>query len=70
MLYSYLILQFQVPSHFLPVVQDTLREFFKSIRDGKDAESSWKKQIYKVIARYDEPIPEYFKTREFLHQLE
>ena len=29
-----------------------------------------KKQIYKIIARYDEPIPEYFKTQEFLKQLE
>ena len=60
----------QVPDHFLPVVEATLREFFVAVRDGKDAESSWKKQIYKVIARYDEPIPEYFKTQEFLKQLE
>jgi hypothetical protein len=52
------------------VVEVTLREFFISIRDGKDEESSWKKQIYKVIQRYDEPIPEYFKTPEFLKQLE
>ena len=51
------------------VVEATLREFFVAVRDGKDAESSWKKQIYKVIARYDEPIPEYFKTQEFLKQL-
>ena len=47
-----------------------MREFFVSIREGKDAESSWKKQIYKIIARYDEPIPEHFKTKEFLMQLE
>ena len=52
------------------MVQSTLREFFVSLRDGKDAESSWKKQIYKVIQRFDEDIPEYFKTQEFLKQLE
>lgn len=60
----------QVPEHFLPVVTVALREFFNSIQAGKDAESSWKKQIYKIIQRYDEPIPEYFKTPEFLKQLE
>ena len=61
---------FQVPEHFLPVVTCALREFFNSIQAGKDAESSWKKQIYKIINRYDEAIPEYFKTPEFLKQLE
>ena len=61
---------FQVPNHFLPVVQTTLQEFFAAIRDEKDKESSWKKQIYKIIARYDEPIPDYFKTAEFLKRLE
>jgi len=60
----------EVPDHFLPVTEHTLREFVNSIRVGKDAEPSWKKQIYKIIARYDEPIPDYFKTQEFLQQLE
>jgi len=60
----------EVPDHFLPVVEATLREFLNSIKLGKDAEPSWKKQIYKIIARFDEPIPEYFKTQEFLQQLE
>lgn len=59
-----------MPEHFLPVLNVTLREFFNSIQAGKDAESSWKKQIYKIIARFDEQIPEYFKTPEFLKQLE
>ena len=59
-----------MPDHFLPVVQTTLQEFFAAIRDEKDKESSWKKQIYKIIARYDEPIPDYFKTPEFLKRLE
>merc|ERR1719412_2654875 len=53
----------EVPDHFLPVVVISLREFFSSIQTGKDTESSWKKQIYKIIARYDEPVPEYFKTQ-------
>jgi len=60
----------EVPDHFLPVIEAALREFMNSIKCGKDAEPSWKKQIYKIIARYDEPIPEYFKTQEFLTQLE
>jgi hypothetical protein len=54
----------------LPVLNVTLREFFNSVQAGKDAESSWKKQIYKIIARFDEQIPDYFKTPEFLKQLE
>ena len=61
---------FQIPEHFLPVVKIAFCEFFNAIQHGKDAESSWKKQIYKIIQRYDEPIPEYFKTPEFLKQLE
>eukprot|EP00090_Calanus_glacialis_P046987 TRINITY_DN9510_c0_g1_i1.p1 TRINITY_DN9510_c0_g1~~TRINITY_DN9510_c0_g1_i1.p1 ORF type:complete len:906 (-),score=219.41 TRINITY_DN9510_c0_g1_i1:1251-3563(-) len=60
----------EVPDHFLPVIEAALREFMNSIKCGKDAEPSWKKQIYKIIARYDESIPEYFKTQEFLQQLE
>jgi len=60
----------EVPDHFIPVVEATLREFLNSIKVGKDLEPSWKKQIYKIIARYDETIPEYFKTSEFLQQLE
>ena len=63
-------LSFQIPEHFLPVVKIAFCEFFNAIQLGKDAESSWKKQIYKIIQRYDEPIPEYFKTPEFLKQLE
>lgn len=60
----------EVPDHFCPVVEATLREFFNAIQMGRDSEPSWKKQIYKIIARYDEPIPDYFKTEDFLRQLE
>lgn len=60
----------EVPDHYVNVIEATLREFHTSIRLGKDAEPSWKKQIYKIIARFDEPIPDYFKTPEFLQQLE
>merc|ERR1719350_264873 len=60
----------EVPQHFLPVVEMALREFFLSVQSGKDTEASWKKQIYKIIQRYDESIPENFKTPEFLRSLE
>lgn len=60
----------QVPSNFRFVVEQTLREFFKAIQEGRDAEQSWKKSIYKVISRLDDPVPEYFKSPNFLEQLE
>lgn len=60
----------QIPEHFRYVVEQTLREFFKAIQEQKDQEQSWKKAIYKVIARLDEPVPEYFKSPTFLEQLE
>lgn len=60
---------FQVPSNFRFVVEQTLKEFFKAIQGGKDTEQSWKKSIYKVISRLDDPVPEYFKTPNFLQQL-
>ena len=60
----------QVPPRFRWVVEQTLKEFFKAVQLGKDADPSWKKQIYKVIARLDDYVPEYFKTQAFLEQLE
>ncbi|XP_057371372.1 homeobox protein prospero-like [Daphnia carinata] len=60
----------EVPSPFVFVVSETLREFFKAIQAGKDAEPSWKKAIYKIIARLDEQVPEYFRTPNFLEHLE
>lgn len=62
--------RFQVPPNFRYVVEQTLREFFRAIQGGKDAEQSWKKSIYKVISRLDDPVPEYFKSPNFLEQLE
>ncbi|ODM93781.1 Homeobox protein prospero [Orchesella cincta] len=60
-----------VPTNFRFVVEQTLREFFKSVQAGKDSEQSWKKAIYKqIIARLDDPVPEYFKSPNFLEQLE
>nr|CAD7575542.1 unnamed protein product [Timema californicum] len=64
------LLQLQVPSNFRYVVEQTLREFFKAIQGGKDTEQSWKKSIYKIISRLDDPVPEYFKSPNFLEQLE
>ncbi|XP_033228612.1 homeobox protein prospero isoform X2 [Belonocnema kinseyi] len=60
----------QVPGNFRYVVEQTLKEFFKAIQGGKDSEQSWKKSIYKVISRLDDPVPEYFKSPNFLEQLE
>ena len=60
----------QVPVNFRYVVEQTLREFYKSIQGGKDTEQSWKKSIYKIISRLDDPVPEYFKSPNFLEQLE
>jgi len=37
---------------------------------GKDNEQSWKKAIYKIISRLDDSVPEYFKSSNFLEQLE
>lgn len=47
-----------------------MKEFFKSVQQGKDSEQSWKKAIYKIIARLDDSVPEYFKSPTFLDQLE
>ncbi|XP_054265011.1 homeobox protein prospero isoform X2 [Macrosteles quadrilineatus] len=60
----------EVPPNFRYVVEQTLKEFFKAIQSGKDTEQSWKKSIYKIISRMDDPVPEYFKSPNFLEQLE
>ncbi|ESO85421.1 hypothetical protein LOTGIDRAFT_183824 [Lottia gigantea] len=62
--------QLEVPDSFRRCAQCSLREFFRSIISGKDAEPSWKKAIYKVIARLDESLPEYFKSPNWMEQLE
>lgn len=51
-------------------MEQTLREFYKAVQVGKDSDPSWKKQIYKVISRLDDYVPDYFKTQTFLEQLE
>lgn len=61
---------FQAPETFRYVVESTLREFFKALVAGKDSEQSWKKSIYKIIARMDDNVPEYFKSPNFLESLE
>jgi hypothetical protein len=60
----------KVPENFRYVSEQTLREFFKAVQSGKDTEQSWKKAIYKIIARLDDNVPEYFKSPNFLEQLE
>ena len=66
---TYKFITFQVPDNFRLTVQATLREFFKSIQAEKDQEQSWKKAIYKIIARLDDAIPEYFKSSNWMEQL-
>lgn len=61
--------QIEVPDNFRMVVQATYREFFKSVMANKDTEPSWKKAIYKVIARMDDVLPEYFKSPNWMDQL-
>ena len=51
------------------MVQAALREFYVSVAAEKDREQSWKKSIYKVIARLDEVVPDYFKSSNWLEQL-
>ncbi|GFN99110.1 homeobox protein prospero [Plakobranchus ocellatus] len=58
-----------VPPNFLVATQAALREFFKSVQANKDAEPSWKKAIYKIIARMDETLPDFFKAPNWMEQL-
>lgn len=60
----------QLPEVFRQVVEETLRHFFDAIYTGKDSEQSWKKTIYKLIARLDQEVPERFKSADFSEQLE
>lgn len=61
--------QIEVPDNFRLVIQATLREFYKSVVACKDSEPSWKKAIYKIIARMDDSLPEYFKSPNWMDQL-
>ncbi|KAK7505549.1 hypothetical protein BaRGS_00003294, partial [Batillaria attramentaria] len=61
--------QIEAPESFRVTVESTLREFFRAIFNKKDLESSWKKAIYKVIARMDEQLPEFFKAPNWMDQL-
>lgn len=60
----------QLPEVFRQVVEETLRHFFDAIHTKKDQEQSWKKAIYKLIARLDQEVPEVFKTDAFNEHLE
>lgn len=61
--------QIEVPENFRITIQATLREFYIAVVGNKDAEPSWKKPIYKIIARMDDIIPEYFKSPNWMDQL-
>ncbi|NWU93530.1 PROX2 protein, partial [Upupa epops] len=60
---------FEVPGHFLEVASLTLREFFSAVRAGKDSDPSWKKPIYKIIAKLDSDIPAGFKATSCSQEL-
>lgn len=62
--------QLRIPEQFRAVVEQTLREFFRAVLSARDAEPSWKKPIYKVIARLDQQVPELFKAPNWLALLE
>ena len=62
--------QLRIPDQFRAVVEQTLREFFRAVLAARDVEPSWKKPIYKVIARLDQPVPELFKAPNWLALLE
>lgn len=61
--------QIEVPRSYRAVVEATLKEFLKAISAGKDQEQSWKKPIYKIIARLDDMVPDFFKSQNWLEQL-
>ncbi len=52
------------------MIEQTLREFFRAIQENKDMDPSWKKAIYKVIARMDDTLPEFFKSIKWMETLE
>jgi len=58
--------EFEVPDEFLECSLTSLREFFTNIKEGRDADPSWKKAIYKIICKSDTEIPESFKSATFL----
>lgn len=62
--------QLEIPASFCFVIQATLREFFKAIQESKDLDPSWKKAIYKIIARMDDTIPDFFKSMQWMESLE
>uniref|UniRef100_A0AC35FG62 Prospero domain-containing protein n=1 Tax=Panagrolaimus sp. PS1159 TaxID=55785 RepID=A0AC35FG62_9BILA len=61
---------FPPPPRLREVIEETLREFFVALQQGRDCEPSWKKPIYKVISRMDDNIPEHFKHPSFMCSLE
>ncbi|XP_078000741.1 prospero homeobox protein 1-like [Glandiceps talaboti] len=62
--------EFEVQDIFLIVCRKTLIEFFNAIKAGKDTDASWKKAIYKIISKLDDPLPEFFRSPDCLEELE
>ncbi|VUZ48588.1 unnamed protein product [Hymenolepis diminuta] len=53
----------EIPPEFCRVIERTVLEFLIAIISGADSHSAWKKKIYKTIAKFDQPIPEKFRSR-------
>ena len=60
----------KIPASFCYVIEATLREFFRAIQEAKDMDPSWKKAIYKVIARMDDTVPDFFRSIKWMETLE
>uniref|UniRef100_A0A0X3NVI3 Homeobox protein prospero n=1 Tax=Schistocephalus solidus TaxID=70667 RepID=A0A0X3NVI3_SCHSO len=54
-------LDMKMPLEFPVAVEQATKQFFAAIRSGADAKPSWKKNIYKNVAQFDQPIPESFR---------
>ncbi|KAL8564274.1 hypothetical protein ACOMHN_050885 [Nucella lapillus] len=61
--------QIEAPESFRLMSETTMKEFFQAINAKRDVDSSWKKSIYKVIARLDEPVPEFLKAPNWMDHL-
>ncbi|OAF71926.1 hypothetical protein A3Q56_00283 [Intoshia linei] len=61
--------QIELPENFVTISQLSMREFFEAIKNMKDCQPSWKKPIYKTIARLDDIIPNFFKSVHWLDNM-
>ncbi|CAH8837719.1 unnamed protein product [Trichobilharzia szidati] len=53
--------EIETPKEFLDAIQITVWEFADAVLNGRDANPSWKKSIYKKISTLDVQFPEFFR---------